>query len=560
MPRIAVLCTLGLLVSCSPDPLQSPDYSILNLPEQPNILWLVAEDLSPYLAAYGDSTVHTPNLDRLSHEGVTYTNMYSVSGVCAPSRFSIATGIYTTTGFAQHMRTTMRAEYHEETGVPPYEAVPPPAVRFMSEVLRQHGYYATNNAKQDYQLKAPVTAWDNSSNRAHWRQRPPGTPFFAVFNFGVTHESQVWARADDSLWVPTDLGVPIPPYLPLTGPVHRDVRRMYSNLMLLDERIGTVLIQLEEGGLLDETVIFFYADHGGPLPRQKRQLYDSGLHVPLLVRFPHAQLAGLQDDQLISFVDLAPTTFSLAGITLPDYLEGQAFLGSQRADAPRAYIHAAADRFDTEYDTKRAVRDKRFKYIRNLRPDRGYYLAVSYREQMATMQELLRLQAEGNLNKAQAQWFRDAKAEEELFDTWDDPHELRSIATDTAFAGKLLELRQELDRWMEQTQDPGVLDEREMVEGIWPDMVQPVTSPPVIAYEGRAVVLSSSTAGASIGYQLLLEGEAPGSAWQVYTGPLFLSDNVTLSAVAHRLGYTPSDTVTFASPYSSQPGRYSRVR
>ncbi len=548
MHRLILLCALLFLGACGAAPTHSPDYDSLNLPDRPNILWIVAEDLSPYLAAYGDSTVHTPNLDRLSQEGVTFSNMYSVSGVCAPSRFSIATGIYTATGTAQHMRTTMRPAYHEKTGIPPYEAVPPPEVRFMSEILRKHGYYATNNAKRDYQMKAPVTAWDESSNRAHWRNRPADTPFFSIFNFGVTHESRVWTRANDSLRVPADLEVPVPPYLPDTEPVLRDIRRVYSNLKLLDERVGDLLAQLEADGLMDETIIFFYADHGGPLPRQKRQLYDSGLHVPLIVRFPDAQLGGMRDDQLVSFVDLAPTTFSLAGITLPGYLEGQAFLGMQRARVPRTYIHAAADRFDSEYDTKRAVRDRRYKYLQNLRPDLGYYLAVTYREQMATMQELIRLRDAGALNEAQSQWFRPSKEKEELFDTWEDPHELRSVAADPAHAEKLEELRKELDRWMAQTQDPGATDERTLVEKIWPNMVQPATAAPILGTEGEAVTLSSDTEGASIGYQLLLEGEVLGPVWQVYFGPIFLAEHVSLSAIAHRLGYAPSDTVTFRIP------------
>ncbi len=548
MYRLILVFGLLLASACGAPPNQGPDYSDLKLAAQPNFLWIVAEDLSPYLAAYGDSTVSTPNLDRLSSEGVTYTNMYSVSGVCAPSRFSIATGIYTTSGKAQHMRTTMRPEYHEVTGIPPYEAVPPPSVRFMSEVLRQRGYYATNNAKQDYQLRAPVTAWDESSRRAHWRNRPAGKPFFSVFNFGVTHESQVWARANDTLRVPPDFEVPVPPYLPNTEPALRDIRRVYSNLKLLDEQVGQLLAQLDEDGLTDETIIVFYADHGGPLPRQKRQLYDSGLHVPLMIRFPDAQLGGARDDQLISFVDLAPTTFSLAGLPLPAYLEGQAFLGPMQAAAPRRYIHAAADRFDAIYDTKRAVRDKRYKYIRNLQPDRGYYLAVTYREQMATMQELLRLRDEAGLNAAQAQWFRPSKVEEELFDTFEDPHEMHSIAADSAYADKLVELREELDRWMAATGDAGAGDERLLVESIWPGMVQPITAAPALEREGEAIVLRSDTEGASIGYQLLLGSESLSPAWDVYSGPIFLSSDATVHAVAHRLGFAPSDTVTFRTP------------
>ncbi len=409
----------------------------------------------------------------------------------------------------------------------------------MSEFLRSHGYYVTNNAKEDYQFRTPVTAWNESSRSAHWRSRPDGAPFFSVINFGVTHESRIWAKAEDSLWVAPDLDVPIPPYLPDTEPVVKDVRRMYSNILELDHQIGEVLADLEADGLLDSTIVFFYSDHGGPLPRQKRQLYDSGLHVPLIVRFPDGRGTGSIDEQLVSFVDFAPTVFSLAGITLPDYLEGQAFLGPQKSSNPRTYIHAAADRFDAKYDTKRAVRDARFKYIRNLQPERGYYLAVSYREQMATMQELLRLRDAGGLDSAEAQWFRTSKPEHELFDTWVDPHELVNLAGEPRQADKLAELSRELDRWMHSTNDPGTMDENELLETIWPGKIQPATAAPSYRVTGDMLHLQSSTDGASLAYRY-----PPEERWQLYTEPFRLEQGAQLQTVAHRIGFTPSDTLT----------------
>ena len=552
MKRLAPLLLALLLLGAACDTPSSEvqqaavpaGYPALDLSFRPNILWLVAEDMSPYLASFGDSTVVTPHLDRLAREGVRYTNLFSVSGVCAPSRFSIATGVYTTSGGGHHMRTSSRQEYMDKIGIIPYEAVPAPEVQMMSEVMRRYGYYTSNNAKRDYQFRAPVTAWDESSNRAHWRNRPPGKPFFSIFNFGVTHESRIWAKADDSLWVDADLDPPIPPYLPPTDAVRRDVRRLYSNVKEMDHQVGEILSQLEADGLLDSTIVVFYADHGGPLPRQKRLLYDSGLHVPLIIRFPNGQYAGTVDDQLVSFVDFAPTTFSLVGIDLPGYLEGQAFLGEARAAEPRRYIHAAADRLDTEYDMIRAVRDKRFKYLRNFQPERGYYLAVTYREQMATMQELLRLRDEGGLDEYQAQWFRTSKPEEELFDTDADPHELHNLATDPAYADKLAELRTELDRWMTMTDDKGLIPESAFVEQIWPGRTQPLTAALDIQQDGSRITLRSTTEGASIGYQILAEGEGSGSHWHVYTEPVTLPDGHRLHALAHRLGYAPSEVVT----------------
>jgi arylsulfatase A-like enzyme/imidazolonepropionase-like amidohydrolase len=525
----------------------SPGTAALDLPAQPNILWLVAEDMSPYLAAYGDPTVDTPHLDRLAREGVRYTNVYSVSGVCAPSRFTLATGTYTTSGGAQNHRTSSPPAMLEPLGLSAYQAVPAADVRMMSEVLRAEGYFTTNRAKTDYQFAPPVTAWDESNNRAHWRNRPAGVPFFSVFNFGVTHESRVWAKADDPLLIDADADVPIPPYLPDTEVVRRDVRRVYSNVAELDQQVGAILADLEADGLLDSTVIVFYADHGGPLPRQKRRLYDSGLHVPMFIRFPDAQRAGEVDEQLISFVDFAPAMFSLAGIEPPDYLEGQAFLGEFRAGEPRRYVYAAADRFDAEFDTIRAVRDARFKYIRNFRPDVGYYLPVEYRERMATMQEMLRLRDAGQLDAQQAQWFRPSKPEEELFDTATDPHELHDLAADPAYADVLTDMRAELDRWMRATGDPAAAPESELVERLWPGGVQPRTQAPVASRLDGVISLRSETEGASVGYQFLAEDQAPGDAWQVYTTPISLPPGQRMRVVAHRIGFAPSEVVEIQS-------------
>ncbi|MDE2644857.1 MAG: sulfatase-like hydrolase/transferase [Bacteroidota bacterium] len=570
MQFIRLSLILFLFLACNSLQKESPDYDTLQLPNRPNILWIVAEDMSPTIPAYGDSTIQTPNLDRLFNDGVRYTRMFSVSGVCAPSRFSIATGIYTTRGGAQHMRTSSRPEYMEQIGVIPYEATPDPPVRMMSEVMRENGYYTTNNSKQDYQFKAPVMAWDENSRQAHWKNRPEDMPFFSVVNIGVTHESQIWVRANDSLLIPSDLDVPIPPYLPNTELVRADMRRMYSNILLLDARVGAILDELEADGLLEETIVMFYSDHGGPLPRQKRQLYDSGLHVPLAIRFPDRQLAELTDEQLISFVDLAPTVFSLTGAPMPDYPDGKAFLGDQRAEMPRQFIHAAADRFDAEYDTKRAVRDHRFKYIRNLQPDRGYYLPVTYREQMATMQELLRLRDAGELDKFQSQWFRSSKPEEELFDTEADPHELFNLAEDPAYAEQLVRMRIELDHWMSDTSDPGTMDEMDFVASQWPGHIQPQSSAVSIELtsDGANITratddslhyritlntdhtdsvqlrLTTATEGASIGYQTLEPSATIADRWLLYTSPVTLPPNHTLKAVAHRIGYAPSGIVT----------------
>lgn len=540
---------------------------------RPNILWLVTEDMGPYLAPFGDSTIATPNLSRLAAEGIIYPHLFSPSGVCAPSRAAIATGMYPSGIGANHMRT---GSHTEETGLPAYEAVPPPEVKMMSEWLRTAGYYCSNNSKEDYQFKKPVTAWDESGNFAHWRNREPGQPFFSIFNFTVTHESGLFEpygfrknefrhyHAGDTTYqtgawngrtteeetdvhVSKDLDFSIPPYLPQSDSVRRDMWKVYNNIAEMDRQLGAILDQLEADGLLDSTIIFFYADHGGPLPRQKRLIYDSGLNSPMIIRFPGKWRAGSKDDQLISFIDFAPTVLSLAGIEPPDYLQGQAFLGAYQAAEPRKYIHAAADRFDGFTDAIRAVRGMRFKYIRNYRPEQEYYLPVVYREQIPTMRELLRMHEAGTLDEYQEQWFRGTKAPEELFDCQEDPHELRNLAADPAYAEKLAELRTEMDRWLAAIGDQPNLPERELIDQLWDGKdQQPETAAPSVSQSDGKVVISCATQGASIGYKVVgPDGVAPKS-WSVYTGPISADSKDVVKVQAHRIGYKASETLEYA--------------
>ncbi|MEC7186919.1 MAG: sulfatase [Pseudomonadota bacterium] len=541
MKQLAFSCLTALLVCACDAPQQAlTDQPVL--PDRPNILWLVAEDLSPIIPAFGDDTVATPNLDRLAAEGVRYTRVFSTSGVCAPSRAALATGMYQNRIGAQHMRTTNVSGFGVD-GLIPYEAVPPPFVKMHSQYFREAGYYTSNNAKEDYQFRKAVTAWDDSSRTAHWRNRGPDQPFFSVFNFNITHESQIWVQAENPLRVPEDLEVPIPPYLPDTAVAQRDVRQVYSNIVAMDEQVGQILEELEQDGLLESTVIFWYSDHGGPLPRQKRLLYDAGLQVPMIIRYPDRWRAGELDDQLISFVDFKSTALSLAGIEPPEYVDGRAFAGEFQSSESRLYIHAAADRFDRQYDTIRAVRDDRFKYLRNYHPEQGYYLPLTYREQMPIMQELLRLRDQNGLTEAQSQWFRENKPAEELFDTLADPHELTNLALDPAYSDKLLELRAELDRWLSGFDDKGMMPEPDLINEIWPGMEQPVTRSPTASRQYDRVVLSSLTPGANIGYQMLGPAEEFGSTWQVYTEPLELLPGMRLIAIAHRIGYQPSSMI-----------------
>jgi len=535
---------------------------------RPNILWLVTEDMGAYIPPFGDSTVATPNLSRLANEGVIYPNLYSTSGVCAPSRAAIATGMYPSGIGANHMRTN---SYMDVTGLPPYEAVPPSEVKMISEWMRRAGYYCTNNYKTDYQFKAPVTAWDESSPYAHWRNRADNQPFFSVFNFTDTHESGLfepygnrhietrhyhsgdstykWGKGkktenETTVHLPKDTKFNIPPYLPDTEATRRDMWKLYNNIGEMDSQVGAILQQLEEDGLLENTIIFFYGDHGGPLPREKRLIYDSGLNTPMIIRFPNKLKEGTRDEQLISFVDFAPTLLSLVDEKPKAYMQGQPFLGKHKAEE-RKYIHGAADRFDGFTDAIRAVRDNQYKYIRNYRPEQGYYLPIVYRERIPSMQELLKLRDEGKLNDIQMQWFRESKPEEELFDCKADPFELNNLADNPAYQEKLNELSAEMDRWLSDIGDNPNLKEGELISKLWAgENSKPITSKPVISYENEKVTVRCETEGASIGYKIIKEGKTPKS-WMVYKNPTALSEGDKILVQAHRIGFEPSTTVEF---------------
>jgi arylsulfatase A-like enzyme len=517
---------------------------------QPNILWITCEDMSPHLGCYDDPLARTPTIDRLASQGVRYTNAYSISGVCAPSRSALITGMYPTTIGSMHMRTMTRTSAIDKItdpellAIPTYEAVPPPEVKCFTEYLRAQGYYCSNNSKEDYQFKRPITAWDESSQKAHWRNRRAGQPFFSVFNFTVTHESQVWKRAGDTLITDPEK-LELPPYYPDSPVIRRDIARHYDNIALMDSQVKDLLRQLKADGLEDSTIIFFFSDHGDGLPRAKRWIYDSGIKVPLIVKYPGTVLAGEVTDELVSFVDFAPTVLSLAGINVPGHLQGQAFAGAQKAQ-PREYIYAAKDRMDPAMDNRRSVRDKRYKYIRNYMPERPYVQFLPYRDQMALMQELFRYEKEGKLDQVQALWFQKTKPIEELYDTWEDPHEVNNLASDPRYNDILKRLSDEHLKWKEETQDWGLIPETELIKELWPpDGIQPITSEPDIILENLdepdklKVKITCDTEGASIGYMLNDTGQ-----WLLYSAPISVPGNTKISVQSIRIGYKPSPIIT----------------
>ncbi|MPY90365.1 MAG: sulfatase-like hydrolase/transferase [Luteitalea sp.] len=509
----------------------------------PNFLWITVEDMSARLGSYGDSTVPTPHIDRLAREGVRFTRAFATYGVCAPSRHSLITGMYPTSTGAMHMRTMQRTAALDEItdpellAIPTYEATPAPEVKTFTEYLRAAGYYTTNNAKTDYQFQNPVTAWDESSEQADWRHRPSkAMPFFAVFNSGQTHQSRIFEPSAPP--VVDRAEVPLPPYYPDRPLVRRDVARHYDNIAAMDQWVGDILKRLEEDGLMEETIIFFFSDHGDGLPRAKRWVTDSGIHVPLIVRFPQREHAGTVNDDLVSFVDFAPTMLSLAGLEIPDYMQGHVFFGPKQA-APRRYVYAFRDRNDPAPERIRAVRDKRFKYIRNYRPDLPYIGFIPYDHRAEGMQDILRLTREQALGAEQWQLWAQHKPLEELYDTDADPHEIQNLAADPRYVDKLAELRQAHDAWRRKYGDLGDLSETDLIKRLWPpDGKQPTTADPEVQVQGETVIITSATEGASIAYRL------GGGRWLLYTKPLVIDAPATVEMQAVRLGWKASRVVS----------------
>ncbi len=521
---------------------------------RPNILWVSFEDTNPFYGCYGDRVARTPNLDRLAAEGCRWTHCFSTAGVCAPARSAVITGMYPTSIGTHHMRTTHVNPFTPELPTP-YSAVVPHYVKCFTEYLRAAGYYCTNNVKTDYQFDAPLTAWDECSREAHWRSRPdPEQPFFAVFNLDRTHESGMWPeKCPEIAFDPT--AVELPPYFPDTPKVREAMARMHTNIEANDRRLGELLAELEADGLAENTIVFNWSDHG-PLPRGKRWPYDSGIRVPLIVRWPGRVEAGRVSGDLVSTMDLGPTVLSLAGVQVPRHVQGRAFLGEQAA-APRQYVYAARDRYDEAYDMVRAVRDSRFKYIRNCRPELPYLLWVPYRNRHPIVEEMWRLHLAGELDEVQSLMFSCPRPVEELYDTEADPHETRNLASDPAHAGELARLRSALDAWLAEVGDMGEISESEMVRRWYPDGEQPQTAPPLFvpicaespgvlgapeggSFKGPVLLqLHSATQGASIAYSL---GEGSDGRWRLYSQPLRLPEGrTTVRARAVRIGYSDSE-------------------
>lgn len=439
--------------------------SLLGLPpnassaERPNILWITCEDTSPLLGCYGDEFAHTPNLDALAKESVRYLNAFAYTGVCAPSRSCLITGVYPLRLGSHPMRSTTRL---------------PHGVKCFPEYLRQAGYYCANNVKTDYNFAVPKEAWDESSSKAHWRNRKPGQPFFAVFNFTVSHQSQIFgpdlnAAANGVPPPPTEhdqTKVPVPPIHPDTPEFRREWARHYDNVTKMDTQAGKVFQELAADGLVHDTIVFFFSDHGTGMPSIKMWAWDASLRVPLLIRFPKQWEAlapakpGETQNRLVSFVDFAPTVLSLCGLPVPKHMQGSAFLGGQEGAISR-YVYGGKDRQGERVDTIRYVHDGKYHYLRNFQPHLPYAQFISYVDQHASMQAWDKLHAEGKLSGPSARFFQ-TKPMEELYDVENDPWATNNLASDAQHQKTLDRLRTECRSWMLKTGDLGLLPEEEM--------------------------------------------------------------------------------------------------
>jgi N-sulfoglucosamine sulfohydrolase len=434
----AVLCYGGL-------------QSQVQLNEQPNILWIVSEDNSPFFGCYGDEFASTPTFDKLATEGVLYENAFANAPVCAPARSTIITGMYPPSMGTQNMRSKYST---------------PESIKFFPQYLHEAGYYTTNNSKEDYNMIKPTDVWDESSKKAHYKNRKKGQPFFAIFNLGVSHESSIHKSTTTDKLRHNPAKVKLPPYHPDTPEMRHDWAQYYDKIEDLDGQVAAILKELATAGLAENTIVAYYGDHGGVLARSKRFVYESGTRVPMIWRFPkkfeHLEPSkpNTRIEELVSFVDLAPTMLSITGIKIPEYMQGKAFLGKQK-ERSREYVHLFRGRMDERIDMVRAVRDKQFRYIKNYMPHRIYGQYIEYLWRAPSCESWEREYLAGNCNETQS-IFWNQKPNEELYDITKDPWEVNNLANDPNYSEVLNRLRLENNRWILEIRDTGFMPEGEM--------------------------------------------------------------------------------------------------
>ncbi|HCC70919.1 MAG TPA: sulfatase [Bacteroidales bacterium] len=424
---------------------------------KPNILWLVSEDNSPFLGCYGDSLAFTPNLDKLASMGVRYTGAYANAPVCSAARSTLISGMY-------GIRLGI---YHHRSAHPIPQSFKPYPIYF-----REAGYYCTNNAKKDYNLVNDYDCWDESSREAHYKNRNPGQPFFAIFNIGESHESSTFPRTvtqrrESRAYPPESRLRPeqviLPPYHPDLPEIRQEWADYYDAVTLMDEKVGERLKEMEEAGLTDSTIVVYYSDHGGGMARGKRSVKESGTHVPMIIYFPemYRQLApagsGETVDRLVSFVDLPATMLSIMGAEIPGHMDGEPFLG-ERQTKPRDHVFLYRGRMDSRYDFVRAVKTDKYRYIRNYTLYRPYGQPYIYAENARTTPLWRKTWQEGKCDSIQSIYW-ELKPGEELYDVEKDPHEVNNLVNDPDYADQLSQMRNICNREIISNRDVGFIPE-----------------------------------------------------------------------------------------------------
>ena len=428
---------------------EHPSYA--DEPARPNILWITSEDNGPHLGCYGDDFADTPHIDSIAKKGVIYLNCWSTAPVCAPARTTLISGIYPPSSGAEHMRSMTRL---------------PDGFKMYPQYLRDAGYYCTNNSKEDYNLEKTGQVWDQSNNKAHWRNRERDQPFFAIFNFTTSHESQIRKRPHTPVHDPAE--VKVPAYHPDTPEVRGDWAQYYDKITEMDSQVGRVLAELKKDELQDNTIIFYYGDHGSGMPRSKRWPYNSGLRVPLVVHIPEKfkhlapkdyKVDG-KTDRLVGFIDFAPTLLSLTGIKPPEHFQGFAFMGKHEAPE-QPFIYGFRGRMDERYDMVRVARDKRYIYIRNYMPHKIYGQYIAYMFQTPTTKVWKQLYDDGKLSAPQT-YFWETKQPEEFYDLQSDPDEVNNLADSKEHQEVLARLRKAQQDCELRIRDIGFLPEDEI--------------------------------------------------------------------------------------------------
>lgn len=510
-----------------------PTKIIAQNEQKPNFLIIVCEDISPYIRCFGDSIAVTPNLDNFSKESILHNNMFTCIGVSSPSRYSLITGRYAPNDGANYMR----ANYFDKD----FSIVAPKGVKCYTEQLRKQGYYCTNNAKTDFQFDAPLSIWDEQGNKAHWKNRPKGTPFLSIFNLNVTHESQIWKRTNKPLAVSPDKII-LPPYYPDNKTVRHDMAVLYSNIKEMDSDFEKLLNELKESEEYKNTIVIFYSDNGGPMPRSKREIKDSGTKVPFMIHFPDNSGAGTINSNLNMFVDIPSTILSLANIKPATYMQGEAMYGKYKGKT-RKYVFGATDRFDEQVEKRASIRDNQFLYIRNYMPKQSIYRPVKFRLDMPMMRNMLELLDKGELNEIQKQWFDNNAAPEELYDCTKDPHQINNLATNNEYKKVLTKMRRLFkDEWINKYNAYWVNhNEKDFVKRMHPNGVTPQSPIPTVHFEKGKVTINTDHTCYSVSYQINNRGtNGKATHWMLYSKPFDANSNDKITIITNRIGYKQS--------------------